>query len=192
MVLALGVGLYLALRTPTAPAWEEAIEAGPQAWELKTNPESKASLRFETADGAQGQVAVLTVEAMAPPAGSQKDFFINLVSVHAPDAPLNLSGHDAIHLRLRADGTLRFARVDLHASATERWRSQNIPLSADWKAHDLPLSSFEHQTKNDQGQWITATHKAPEQLQSIGVKVGYFVNDAAARGTLWLDEISSR
>jgi hypothetical protein len=184
LLLALIGGLVHATRP--AATWRDAIEQGASAWQLKTDPKTQAAVTFTSAEGALGQAAAITIQQLAP---ADAKPYINLASLD----PIDLSGHQSLQARARAEG-LRALRVDLEASPTERWRSPNQPLSADWRDLDIPLSRFERQTRpSPQDPWRVDTWTAPKRARVV-IKLGDTINDPAATpsGTVWIDHITSR
>ncbi len=178
--LALGVGgvavavaLTFAVVRALAPApWSASAEVRRERT-LEVSPGTLAGVRFED-DAARGPVAVVEVSRAAPrPDGT---WFVNL---DGPDAPVE-SGHGALVIELA--GTLPNARVYLEAGADERWRSPPIAVQPEWTTHRLRLATFERQRRVG-GKW-QAAEGPPRGPVTVSVKLGHFVNDAAATGVV--------
>jgi hypothetical protein len=182
VLFALGGGVYWATRD--APSWEDGIEVGASGWALKTDPKSEATLSFVEVDGAKGQVAVLEIKQFGP---KESKFYVNVASAD----PINLDGHEALTVRVKSKGVPSL-RVDLEASATERWRSQPLTLGEEWAEVVLPLSRFERQTRaSAEAAWRVDAWASPKDVKVV-FKAGDFINDAKAKGTIWIDAVSSR
>lgn len=180
-VLALGLGGWAAFRTPAADPWTDGFEDRSH-WTLEVSPGTRASVRFET-DGSRGAVLAATVDQATPRADGT--WFVNVDGRGLGGT----EGLDTVVVELK--GTLTTARVFLEAGADERWRSPPVALTADWERHELPMTSFEYQRRTANG-WRVESWEAPSEVDTVSVKLGHYVNDAAARGTVWMAEVGAK
>ncbi len=168
-------------RPPVAVA---AVAEPRTGWTLSHNPESRATLVSAERDGRA--VPAVRVEAFASPAGDADGFFANLDSA---TGPLNLAGYDQVAFDVRGAG-LPVVRLYLEASATERWRSPALPVTADWTAQTIPLDRFERQTRTGpSAPWRTVAYRAPARVERLSFKLGGFINEVTARGEIVIDAV---
>jgi hypothetical protein len=181
---ALGGGWRLSHPPRPAPALYDFNDAPARQWVLDPNPETDASLAFESEPG-HGGVASLTIRRFGARA-SDGTYFANL---NSSDVPPRVSGYQRVSFLARSDG-LPHVRLYLEAGPTERWRSPEIPLTSDWQQHVLELRQLERQTRDSTAApWRSANYRAPRTLEKLSFKVGYFVNDVTARGKLLVDDL---
>jgi hypothetical protein len=166
---------------PSPPAIVYTFDANPEnRWRLNLNPESSASLAFESRpDG--GGAAAIRVERFGPDAGGA--FFVNLDSTNGPQ---DLGRYERVSFSTRGAG-LPQLRLYLEASATERWRSPPVPVVDGWQEQRLRLDQFERQTRDSaSAAWRTAPYRSPGRIERLSFKLGSFVNDVQARGTVMI------
>jgi hypothetical protein len=166
--------------TPSAPPEPWVADVTQATWQLDVNPGTKASITpFEEA-GRGG----LRVDVGSFVADERGEYRANL------DGPAPAAGGFT-----RADVTLRgslpVARLYLESGGDERWRSPPIAVPQAWTTVSLDLRQFEHQVRVG-GKWEVVNDASPSGLTNLSVKVGRFMNDATARGDLWLDAVELR
>jgi hypothetical protein len=172
-LLAAGTALMLFMSPRPEPAWRVAFDPAP-AYVLDKNAETAASAAF------QAGVGVLTVERFAPDAAGAWRANLDISTL-----PADLSPYDAVAFQLQGD--LPIVRVYLD-NGSERWRSPAIPVPADRTPKTVDFSSFEHQRKGADG-WKVVDWTHPDHAAAVSFKVGTYMNDVDATGTVRVDEL---
>lgn len=187
-VLGVALGIWGGWRVthppPPEPVAYTFSAASANQWTLDRNPESQARLTLDPRVGRDG-AAVVTVDRFAAP-GQDGRFFVNLNSAQVPPT---LAGYDTVAFRVRGDG-LSQVRLYLEAGPTERWRSPAVPVSGDWQEARLQLNQFDYQTRRSSSdEWRTGRYRPPGPIERLSFKLGYYVNDMDARGSVTLDDL---
>lgn len=181
LVGAVGLAALVSWMTPDpVQPWSDAFGTGAATWRLETSPGSAAEIAW-VEDAAHGTVAEVTVDRF----GTDGKHFVNLESEAHPD----WTGVSEVSFATRGEG-LKNVRLYLE-SDTERWRGPVVPVGSAWSTHTLDLRSFEHQVRTG-SDWKVVGWKAPTDVDTTSFKLGWFVNDAADAGTVWIDDLSAR
>lgn len=179
LLVAVGSGAWVGWRAWTAapPPIVEAFD-GPGAWTMGISPGTEARAAVE------GGTAVLEVTRFAPQGDGT--YYVNLNR----ESPQELSGYEALSLRVRGEG-LTTIRVYLETPST-RWRSPAIAVGPEWREVSLPLAGFDYQTLDGAGAWKRSSWEAPEAVQRISLKVGHYMNAADQQGRVYVDDLVIR
>ncbi|HEX6370493.1 MAG TPA: hypothetical protein VF006_16340 [Longimicrobium sp.] len=165
---------------PPAPepvAWTFQNDA--QVWSGDFNPRSAGSARQE---GGRG---LIVVERFV--AEDDGRYWANL---NTASVPASLEGHETITLRIRGDGGLSNARIFIENGPTERWRSPDIPVEAEWRTISLRMDQFERQTRADsRAPWRARRGGPPGAVTGVSLKVGHPFNPTDARGRVEVDDL---
>jgi hypothetical protein len=184
LVVGLGGGWRILHPPPPVPALYDFNNAPPRQWVPDANQETRATLAFANEPN-HGGVAVLTVQRFGARA-SDGTYYANLNST---DVPPSLAGFRKVSFLARGDG-LPHIRLYLENGPTERWRSPELPLTADWQQQVLELRQFERQTRAaPAAAWQRASYRSPRTLETLSFKLGHFVNDVNARGKVLIDDL---
>jgi hypothetical protein len=169
---------------PPEPVAYTFSAASRNQWTLDRNPGSEARLTFDERAGSDG-AALVTVDRFGAQGGDGR-FFVNLNSTQVPPS---LAGYRTVGFRARGDG-LAQVRLYLEAGPTERWRSPAVPVSGSWSDARLQLNQFDYQTRRSPSEeWRTQRYRSPGQIERLSFKLGYYVNEADARGTVAIDDL---
>jgi hypothetical protein len=172
------------LEQPIPVAVVERFDGAPAGrWTLDVNPESRASLAFESQEGRDA--AVIRVDRFGARPGDGT-YWANLDSI---DGPKQLDGLRAVSFAVRGSG-LGQVRLYLEGSATERWRSPPVAVTGEWREQRIALDQFERQTRASAAEsWRTVAYRRPATITTLSFKAGYFINDAAAHGEIAVDDL---
>lgn len=173
LAVAAGIGLWAAVRPAPPEPWSADFATG--SWQLDVSAGTVARLNMVKDNGAA--VADMTVESTAP--RDDGTWFVNLDGTGLP----GIAGHQTVSVTI--SGSLPNARLYLESGQDERWRSPPIAIPRTPERRVLPLSAFEHQTR-DGGKWSVASGSAPTRIDTISWKFGHFVNPPAATGNVRL------
>jgi hypothetical protein len=117
-------------------------------------------------------------------------------SMAVQSVPLNFTGTQSATFRARAQGTaaVRFAVWLDSGGRDEKWVSEPITLSADWRSYQVDLLHLRHMTRTGKEEaWHTVGNGAPESVpdvaNEIGFEMGDGINDIHARGHIDLGDI---
>lgn len=181
----------------SAALWQMTYRPAPQAnvytfsaqeWKLNTNPETKADVSFQDMDGRKS-VAIIHVDQFV---GRTTDgqYFANL---DAAPTVNSFSRYKTTSFFVKSSGVPNI-RLYLEANSTERWRSPNISMGADWQKQTIDLNQYEHQIRESP---TSAWHKAssseqPDHLEALSFKVGTYMNDINTRGDVAIDDLEIR
>lgn len=154
-------------------------------WTLDRNAGTEATVSFET-EPQRGGIAVIRVQKFGTGAGSGARHRADFDTINAPPS---LAGYQSVSFRMSGKG-LQFARLYLEKSSTERWRSPAVPITSDWAARNLNMTSFEYQTRRSASDaWRGQEFRAPDQVQRLSFKLGDFMNPKDARGEVAIDDL---
>jgi hypothetical protein len=174
----LAVASWLALRTPDFDAWSADFAAAD--WSLEVSPGSSAAVTWVEEAG-RGTVAQVRVDQLtAMPDGR---YWVNLDSRTHPD----WAGAECVSFATKGEG---LAHVRLYLETpTERWRSPVLDVTSEWQTHTVDLTRFERQEKQGD-KWEVVRWAAPEGIDTTSFKLGWYVNEPGAAGTVLLDDLS--
>jgi len=169
-------GLTYAVWPAPVPIVVEGFEDASSRWSLDKNSESAASLRASS-----GGTLSIVVERF----GAQADGKYHVNADRRLELP-PLDRHRQVTVRARGVG-LEVVRLFLEGDGV-RWRSPPITLTPDWRAHTLPLSSFERQVREPSGHRVVDRGDVGD-VRAWSLKVGHFMNAADAAGEVEIDEL---
>jgi hypothetical protein len=176
-VLAAAGGYRLLNPPPPEPA-AYTFASPAQAWSSEVNARSAARTGQENGRG------VIEVERFV--AEDDGRFWANL---NTASVPRSLGGYRTVSVRVRGSG-LAHARIFLENGPTERWRSPDVPVGAEWTTVRFRLDQFEHQTRPDsRSPWRGRRGGSPGEVTGLSLKVGHPFNPTDARGRVELDDL---
>ena len=171
-------GAYRLLDPPAPDPTTYTFASAAQAWSGEVNPRSAGRAGQENGRG------VIEVERFV--AEDDGRYWANL---NTSSVPRSLDGYEAVTLRVRGSG-LGHARVFLENGPTERWRSPDVPVGAEWTTVRFRLDQFEHQTRPDsRSPWRGRRGGSPGEVTGVSLKVGHPFNPTDARGRVELDDL---
>lgn len=174
---------------PTLPSatgpWVQSFDTPMGDWSVVTSPGTEASARGAD-DPVRGKVVAFEVTKFDEAKAKKGRYYANLrLNLPAP----TLRGMKTVTLWVRGEG-LKATRLYIRKSETERWRSPEISLSSEWVQHTLPLKAFEPQERKRKGKkWKRSAASPMSTAELVQLKVGYFMNEAGARGTVYYDDL---
>ena len=185
VALALGTGAYVVTRPHVNPTFlpksatvarpHTSLAFGPANWRMSANAGTQATVKYE--NGA----AILHVQRFA--ADSAGHFTANL---NSSSGAINLTKFRTVSFRVH--GTLPRLRLYLE-HGNERWRSPALAVTGQDQQVRIDLSQFERQTRADRGaEWRTFAHQAPEWVDNLSFKTGWFVNEIGVSGDIALSD----
>ena len=175
----LGAGAYRLIDPPAPDPTTYTFASATQAWSGEVNPRSAGRAGQENGRG------VIEVERFT--AEDDGRYWANL---NTASVPASLEGHETVTLRIRGDGGLGNARVFIENGPTERWRSPEITVGAEWREVTFRLDQFEHQTRADsRSPWRGRGGGEPVTVTGVSLKVGHPFNPTDARGRVEVDDL---
>ena len=167
---------------PVHEPWSTDFSAAGSEWQMEVSPGSAATLTWPTEAG-HGTVATVAVDALAPMADGR--YLVNVDTRAHPD----WAGATRVSFATRGEAGEGLDQVRLFLETpTERWRGPPLPVTADWHTHVVDLTRFERQEKRGSA-WEVVAWAPPATVETISFKLGWYVNDAGARGTVTLDDL---
>lgn len=167
---------------PVHEPWSTDFSAAGAEWQMEVSPGSAAALTWPTEAG-HGTVATVAVSALVPMADGR--YWVNVDTRAHP----NWAGATRVSFATRGEGAEGLDQVRLYLETpTERWRGPPLPVTADWHTHVVDLTQFERQEKRGSG-WEVVAWAPPTTVETVSFKLGWFVNDAGARGSVTLDDL---
>ena len=165
--------------------WVQSFDTPMGDWSVVTSPGTEATARALD-DPKRGKVVAFEVTKFDEEKAKKGRYYANLrLNLPTP----TLRGMKRVTLWVRGED-LKATRLYIRGSETERWRSPEIPLSAEWVQHTLPLNAFEPQERKKKGKkWKRSAPIPMSTAELIQLKVGYFMNEASARGTVYYDDL---
>jgi hypothetical protein len=160
--------------------WSTDFSKAGAEWQLESSSGTQASLSWEEQAG-QGVVAKIKVDSFKVMGDGR--YWVNLESTQHPD----WSGAETVSFMAKGEG-LTHVRLYLE-NGEERWRGPSVVLGPAWQGYTLKLDEFEYQQKQG-SQWSVQSYQAPAQVQTTSFKLGWYVNDSAEKGSVWLDNLS--
>lgn len=177
VALVLGGGWVVTHPRPAAPVTYN-FQNPQQQWTQESNPEASARATFKNA------TATIHVDRFGVPPGSDQ-FFVNL---NTKDVPNTLAGYRTVSFRVHGRG-LPNLRLYLE-NGSERWRSPNLSVTPNGQVFRINLSQFDHQTRDtSMGKWRKAGSSAPDYVEQLSFKVGYYINNADAHGDVQVSDL---
>lgn len=126
----------------------------------------------------------IQVEKFVPNSGGT--YFVNADTYKLPPS---LAGYETIRFRVRGSG-LNQVRLYLENGPTERWRSRAVPATATEQEVTLSLRDFEYLTRpSADAEFRRQTYQPPDRVERLSFKVGDFVNDVNATGSVTIDSV---
>ena len=186
-LLILGVVASFAYVPPGPVAegpWIETFERGHLDWELRVSPGSLAK-RASVEDTTRGKVAGLSVMRFDAEQAKNGRYYVNLRLWNPPEL---LRGLRTMRIWVRGKG-LKATRVYIRKDKSSRWRSPEIPLTQEWVQHTIPLNAFDYQERSGKKKWKMEDPEEITKVERIQIKVGYFINDVDARGSIYVDDL---
>ena len=178
VAILVAAGAYRVANPPPPEPASWTFESAAQAWSGEVNARSVGRA------GQENGVGVIEVERFV--AEDDGRYWANL---NTTAVPTSLKGHRAVTLRVRGSG-LAHARVFLENGPTERWRSPDVPVGADWTTVRFRLDQFEHQTRPDsRSPWRGRRGGSPGEITGVSLKVGHPFNPTDARGRVEVDDL---
>lgn len=167
-----------------APQTIESFSSEPALrWELNHNPQTQSTVRFTT-DEQRGEVALVQVDRLGRSADGK--YWANL---DMNQGGVDLTARKSVAFDVRGQGLPR-VRLYLENGALERWRSPALSVPSGWETRSVPLNQFEYQTRaSSTASWSVHRYQPPKQVRQLSFKLGDFVNDVNARGTVALDNV---
>jgi hypothetical protein len=171
-------GGYRVLNPPPPDPTSYTFESAAQAWSGEFNARSTGRAGQENGLGA------IEVERFV--AEDDGRYWANL---NTSAVPASLEGYRTVTVRVRGSG-LAHARIFLENGPTERWRSPDIAVGAEWTPVRFRLDQFEHQTRPDsRSPWRGRRGGSPGEITRLSFKVGYPFNPTDARGRVEVDDL---
>ena len=184
-VLILGVVASFAYSPPVPDAtpWSQNFDHTESDWSVVVSPGTVA-LAAHFDDPERGAVTRFTVKRFSAETAKRGRYYANL---RVNDAPESLSGLSTMRIWVRGEG-LTATRIYIRESKSKRWRSQAINLTDTWTQHTLSLKSFDYQVR-DKKSWSDGGQRDLTSVERIQLKVGYFINEADASGSVYFDDL---
>ncbi len=158
------------VQTATAPAFTSS------SWKLSMNSGTQASVDYGSG------LATIRVRRFAVDSAGRFNANLNTI-----DGAQNLAGIRSISFNVH--GTLPQVRLYLE-HGDQRWRSPALPVEGQERQVKVDLTQFERQTRSgSNGQWEKAGYQAPETVDNLSYKTGWFVNDANASGDVTIGDV---
>ncbi|MEE2829824.1 MAG: hypothetical protein VX498_11605 [Myxococcota bacterium] len=188
-LLALGViaSFFYSPPPPLAEGpWAESFDAVVSDWSFTSSPGTQAHGGQVEDDSERGRVAAMVVDRFDPGSAKKGRYFANLRANHPPST---MRGYQTMRLWTRGEG-LDTVRIYIRGDSRTRWRSPAIPAGKTWQQHTVPLDSFTFQQRQNKGKkWKVKKSRPMGRVERLQLKVGYFVNEADAKGVLFIDDL---
>ena len=160
------------MASEVATDWDYLTSKGTKAWAGRVMDERRGSV---------GYLEVVHFDAGQAEGGR---YFANLRFRQLPD---DLGGYSSMRVWTRGAG-LASSRIYIRKDKTHRWRSPDLPVTAEWTQHTVPFEDFDYQV-GGKGQWETTSGDNPRFVDRLQLKLGYFVNDPSLSGTVYFDDL---
>ena len=186
-VLVLGTGAFVVthyneLLPPTPPpiTVNQSMSVMPfnaTNWKVAANKGTAATVNYQNGS------ATLHVDRFALDAAGHY-----MANLNSSNGRVNLSNGRTISFQVR--GSLPKVRLYLE-NGNERWRAPELAVTGQEQLVRINLNQFEHQTRTDTSSaWRKIDYSAPEWVDNLSFKTGWFVNDIGASGDLTLSDIN--
>jgi hypothetical protein len=110
-------------------------------------------------------------------------------NVDSSFAVRSVAGYNSVSFGVKGSG-LRTIRLYVENGPSERWRSPPVPVTLSWTESTVRLQDFDHQSRPGATDlWRIAGASRPDRVERFSFKLGSFVNEQSARGTVAIADL---